>query len=307
MRTLALSILLVGCGSDGGGNMLDDLDPASLSADPVVAKSWIELSSAPMALYFGEMPTGLANLYAEATTPCPTETVTGDVTTYQGGCTDGDEHEWLGTATLTGSPSSDFFYGDSIVYDGFQVPASLDCGAAEYDVSLVFNGSITIEQASDGGGTFDIDLTYEGDMPDPANSCQPRHAVFALTYQGSVRPGAMDHDGDGHFDDWHWNGTGKLGSAVTGAVTLTTTDEYLNHEVCEDEALSGTTTIAAGSHTIAVAYDGQSDCDAIGTVTWSFDGADQGELEGISCDAGGRPGGALILLALIGLVRRRAR
>lgn len=64
--------------------------------------------------------------------------------------------------------------------------------------------------------------------------------------------------------------------------------------MCTDEALSGTTTINAGSHTIDVSYDGQTDCDTTHTVRWTFDGADQGELAGSSCSAGGGSSGALV-------------
>jgi MYXO-CTERM domain-containing protein len=43
------------------------------------------------------------------------------------------------------------------------------------------------------------------------------------------------------------------------------------------------------------------------TVHWAYDGTDRGEIEGVSCAAGGSPGSALGLVFVIGAVVRRRR
>ena len=84
----------------------------------------------------------------------------------------------------------------------------------------------------------------------------------------------------------------------------------LDRGVCQDEALSGQTSIT-GLRAVEIRYDGATDCDAESTVTWSLDGVVQaGELTGVECSATpGRRGSWVTLLVLgvvaLVLVRRR--
>src|SRR5207237_7006940 len=80
---------------------------------------------------------------------------------------------------------------------------------------------------------------------------------------------------------------------------------------CFSEAHSGTTTLTGGGKTAVITYDGGTDCDEEGTVTWTLDGVDQGEVAGVACTVTGvhgRASGSLLLAAgaiAIALSRRR--
>jgi hypothetical protein len=112
-----------------------------------------------------------------------------------------------------------------------------------------------------------------------------------------------------------WNGTGRVGTTSFGVVTATTSNEALNGMTCQYTPISGTTTIAAGSNTAVITYQGGTLCDMTASANWTLNGAPQANLTGVSCDighdAGTRRGSKFVLAAFaVGIVaaaRRRRR
>jgi MYXO-CTERM domain-containing protein len=91
-----------------------------------------------------------------------------------------------------------------------------------------------------------------------------------------------------------------------GYLNVQTEDEVLFETVCSTEALSGTTTLSNSNDTVVFQYDGETDCDDPGTVTWTLNGEPQGEISGVNCAVSGRSsGGWLVVLGALALTRRR--
>ncbi|MEC7240472.1 MAG: hypothetical protein VXW32_04485, partial [Myxococcota bacterium] len=91
-----------------------------------------------------------------------------------------------------------------------------------------------------------------------------------------------------------------------GYLNVQTEDEVLFETVCSTEALSGTTTLSNSNDTVVFQYDGETDCDDPGTVTWTLNGEPQGEISGVNCAISGRAsGGWLVVLGALALTRRR--
>src|SRR5262245_28206948 len=99
--TLLLLTALAGCGSDtddpfGGGDddpVLDGIDPVAL--DPTNARGFIGYS-APNVFSVGMLVFVLADFGGDET--CPKVTKSGDITTYEGGCTTMNGQSWVGKA-----------------------------------------------------------------------------------------------------------------------------------------------------------------------------------------------------------------
>lgn len=217
---------------------------------------------------------------------CPEIVVEGAVTTYTGGCTAEDGVEWFGVAVsdeATGVTYEDFGY----------TRASEDCsGVME---TLSFSGGIAVVE-SEGMTEFDIDvvIAIEGAEDD----CSTQSEVQAIAYEGSQAVSG---------EVTTWNGSGQYGSLLHGVVEAATVDEVLHDAGCATEAESGTTTLSSGANEVVITYDGATDCAENSTVTWTLNGEEQGELEGVACSSRGGPmGGALLVLAgLVGALRRR--
>ena len=264
----------------------DAYDDADLSDPDIV--TWMADASAPNAYFFGQIWVFAAGLNGDD--KCPSESTKGTVTTLTGGCTDTDGTVWQGTAEVDESTGS-------IVYTDFGAAADLDCDKVKKTVedSYVVNGTVTANKAGD----FTVDLDVDQVSGD-TKTCTDEAGTATMVYSGSVVPGKAKKEEV-------WNGSGNYGDSFNGKVAATTVDESIDDTVCSSEASSGTTTLVAGSDTVVITYDGATDCDKNSTVTWTLNGADQGELEGIECSTAGAGTGAgvLGLLGTLLLFRRR--
>jgi MYXO-CTERM domain-containing protein len=321
-RLCWLSVLLFACGDsatgtpkpDAGVEVDADADAAppdapdmpfvtypaaTLTDDAATAKKWAS-GSAPQLYMLAYTPTLVAEAELQiGGETCPAKTVSGTTTTYTGGCTTMEGTPWTGTATATTGATG------QVVYTDFGGTGTDTCNDVEYPSTFKYNGTITPSATE--AGTLTIKIIAEITGPDEENSCQPHTGTLAIDYTLTLRKGTHDADGDGTIDDTFWNGSGRYGNSVSGAVDVMTTEEKLEQELCEDEALAGDTKISSGGHMITITYDGATDCDVESTVHWAYDGTDRGEIAGVSCAAGGSPGGALVLVVVVGAVTRRRR
>jgi MYXO-CTERM domain-containing protein len=285
----------IGCGGGGGGGggALDDLDESPGTAEDM--QRWLDDASAPALYAQAILPLAVAGFSGD--TACPVVVETDTSTTYDGGCTDTDGNEWIGHAEANGAAMSGT---GQIVYDGFGFVGEVD-GCVGMRGTMTWNGVVDQTLNDDGSLTVDIDLRLDGDSFDADAGCAALVATYGVDYRLTMVEEGADRD--------IFSGSGRVGNSQDGVVAVETEDEVIDDAVCGDEALSGRTTIAASGHTAVVTYDGATDCDTTSTVTWTYDGADQGEVEGVSCAAGGSGGGAasllLIGLALVGVRRRR--
>ena len=317
-RHCLVTLLLVACGSDGSGNVQPDASvvadaqeadaadvqvvtypPATLGDDAVSAKKWAS-ASAPQLYLLAYTPVAVADARLQLSgETCPAKTVSGDTTTYTGGCTDMDAKPWTGTATQTGAPTG------TITYTDFGGTGSDTCNNVEYPSTFKYNGTITASATQP--SSVEIEVIAEVTGPDENNNCVTHTGTFAIDYTLTLRKGTHDADGDGDTDDTYWSGSGRYGNSIDGAVDAVTTEEKLEDELCQDEALAGDTTATSNGHAYKFTYDGATDCDPESTVHWAYDGTDRGEISGVSCAAGGSPGSALVLVVAVGAVVRRRR
>jgi MYXO-CTERM domain-containing protein len=319
MRRLCfLTILLAACGDDPSGTTKPDAGvtadaeqadapdepvvtypPATLGDDAVTAKKWAT-GSAPQIYMLAYTPTLVAEAELQiGEETCPAKTVVDTTTTYTGGCTTMDGKAWTGTATQTTGPTG------AVVYTDFGGTGTDTCMDTEYPSTFKYNGTITPSASEP--GTLRIKVVADITGPDENNGCQPHTGTIAIDYTLALRQGTDDPDMDGKPDDTYWSGSGTFGNSFDGAVDVMTTEEKLEDELCQDEALAGETKVSSGGHTITYTYDGATDCDMESTVHWAYDGTDRGEIEGVSCAAGGSPGSALGLVFVLGVVVRRRR
>lgn len=301
LRASSLALLLVACPgpstttptgdtgtTDTGTGPFAEYAPADLT-DPEAVRALANNVSAPNAFL---VTTVLYALVADVKGDCPALTVDGDTSTYTGGCTDADGDVWEGTATVTGDPKA-----GTVTYDAFGLSSEVDCdGGGTIAQRTVFDGTVALDASQH----FSIAMDGEGDDVDHA-ACTSATRRFRIEYDGQlVEAGASQET---------WSGSGRYGDSVRGKVQASTVDEILDDKVCSSEALSGTTTMGTADHTAVITYDGATDCDPTSTVTWTLDGADRGELEGVACATG--PGGSglamLLSAGLLGLwgLRRR--
>lgn len=303
MRRLLLPAFVVpGCGGTSSDSV--DYPPADLADDPVTAKRYAA-TSAPNVYLQAEFMISSADLTLQLNMEtCPVKTVDGDVTTYVGGCTTSKGEVWTGKATVTGN-ASDGTAG-SIVYEGFGRSGTSKCNTVDYPSSITYDGKLEY------GGTaptftWSVRTTAESMGPNKDANCEMRIAELGVVYDDTLRQGTKDADHDGDIDDTFWNGHGQLGDSIYGTVDATTTEEAVDNQACDKEALSGTTTASAGGHSISIVYDGATDCNAASTVHWQYDGADRGELSGVQCGASGSSRGAWFVVGAVLLARRRRR
>ena len=232
---------------------------------------------------------------------CPTivEDVVNNVTTVTGGCTDTSGRTYAGTATF----ELDKYAGTQPVglrvdYDAFVVETEEPCDAGGTLVdSLTLDGT-WVEDLSTGG--FDLDLVMDGFVLD-TEACTATAQSLLAVYGGNSNQRQVPNG------PWSFAGSGRVGSSLFGQVEAETVDEIVDSSVCSSEAASGTTTLTSGGNTAVITYDGATDCDPESTVTWSLNGTDQGELEGVACATGSTAplGGLLLLTGALAFARRR--
>lgn len=293
---LAIALVgAVGCkgdeSSDGyADEVLDGFGDATFStAEDLV--TWATTASAPN-IYFTALLPVLAFESTEGLT-CPTIIEEEDRITYEGGCTDEDGVTWEGRIVVETEGGV-----DTIRYEDLTGTEDTDCeGATEPNV-VVFSGVVT--RSGLATQTFTIDLVLSGSGPDE-DTCEDIAEEIAWNYDGTLV------QGEGEMQTW--SGSGRVGTTGQGVLTATTADEVLDSDACSWEALSGTTTLESAGNTAVITYDGATDCDEDSTVTWTYNGADQGEVAGVSCSAvGAATGGAWLVgvaLVLAGARRRR--
>ena len=309
-------------GSNGAGaTVLAELDEIAIdSTGRVLAFS---MASAPNAFMQSYLPVLTADISLQFGGSCPVKAESGDTTTYTGGCTDEEGQTWSGSATVVEGGS-----GSTIEYDGFGFASTTSCGGMGYPTSTEWNGRIEMggTPSPGGAGSFETDVRVDLTGPDE-DDCTASTFAWAFDYAGTFEAGP-DGDGDSEPDAQIYDGEGEFGilvvtgdPSIEGRVSAETVDEIVvttftsdtSFTLCQSEALSGTTTIEAGDHTTVLTYDGDTDCDAEPTITWTLDGASQGELAGVGCSihaARARSSGGLAFALLGGvalLVLRRAK
>jgi hypothetical protein len=281
-----LAVALMGCGDDsetdgstggGGPDPFDDYPPLDLT--PGNARAFAGLSAPNM---FGVGVTALV-LPGLGDDPCPSETVSGSVTTYEGGCTTMDGRTVHGRATQTDNGTSDL-----IEYDGYGFTTVEMCGGVEVSNKLIYFGSMTADQNGSGGATFDLDMRLEFDGTDEDN-CTSALGTALYQYAGSIAGSESATGGIDISEASTWNGSGRVAVSTLGKANVSTRDELIDNAVCETEAASGNTTVESGGDTAIVSYDGASDCDVESTAQWTLNGAAQGELTGLRCSFGAAP------------------
>lgn len=280
--TAALS---TGCDEDfvppddgGGGGATDPFaayPPAELSPGNVAAFASF---SAPNLFTVAAVLFTIPEL--NGTPTCPAKTVSGNITTYEGGCVDDSGAEWVGSATSEETES-----GGMIVYQGFGTRKAELCQGASVTNAFSYTGDLTVTKTGDGQFDYLIDLAAEYSGADPDTCIEvDSHALYA--YDGKVA-GAPNTTGNLALDkQTSWSGSGRVAIAQLGVFSTRTDREIVDGAVCEGEALSGTTTLAAGADEAVITYDGATDCEMTSTVQWSLNGVAQGELSGIRCSAG---------------------
>lgn len=230
-----------------------------------------------------------AALDPEATCPAASPGPDAETTIYTGGCTDESGHTWFGQATVRveGEQVGVITYEDF----GSEGPQTCTSGGTVTSRSS-FDGTVTLVQ----DGSYTIDVTGEGDDVD-LDACTATRAEVVLTYEGQ-RVDTSDTVSV-------WSGHGEVGNSTLGRAEAETVDEVVDEDGCETEAQSGATTLTTKDHTVVITYDGATDCDPESTVTWTLDGADQGELLDVSCATPGAAFGAWAWIAGVAALRRR--
>jgi hypothetical protein len=312
--------LAAGCGDDDDESSVASFPAASLDPDDVDRIESLTGSSAPQVFNLGYTGVALATFEngevcstvdgVEMCMPigngCPAMTETDDGFVIEGeGCTTDDGAVWTGRVVARGLTRADGTGAPepadsaTIDYEELTIESPSDCPDATAPSRITLDGRL--EMTSSGASGFDFDLRLEVSGSGVGDDCTDIGDVAgAYEYQGSRR-----EDGTQQI----WNGSGRIGSSASGAYEAETVDEVLDSSVCSSEALSGTTTVKAGEDVAVFTYDGATDCDEASTVTWTFNGADRGELEGVRCAVGrarfGPLGIALGVLSLLGVTRRR--
>lgn len=290
MRAMALVVALVGCapGSEAGvRRALAGMPEADLTtADPV---AW-SAASAPRVFSLG---VGFAPSWTDHPSPCVEQETSGGVTTWRGVCVDEEGTEWFGEVAQE---------GDTVRYRGFGY--ALDTGCEE-PAGVAWDGTFVGPDApSVGEHAFAVTLRITSFGRD-GEGCEPVDAVAAVLYEGTV-----DWSGEEDVREVAvWDGAGDYGADELGRATVETRAEVVDDGVCTSEAASGVTAIRSDGHALDLAYDGEDDCDGEGTVRWTLDGVDQGEVSGVYCSTGPAPGASMLGLALAAAlsVRRRRR
>jgi hypothetical protein len=233
---------------------------------------------------------------------CPSVATSGSARTYTGGCTDSTGVKWAGTATVIGATS---MRASSATLSGFGATSQVTCKGAQLPNTTTTDGTVTTTDDGTGKVSFHINTQSQHRRPSIVD-CSLEDSMSMVLYTGSyVNTGIAPTT---------WNGSGDVSDSRRGEVHAATVNEVLDNAVCDTEALSGTTTLAADGHTAVITYDGATSCDMASTVTWTLDGAPKGVISGISCSARPLPerGAAWMAfpfaaLALAQVARRRAK
>ena len=283
MRALRVSLVVAvgslsaACGSVSGP-LLDGYQPASLDSAPRIQR--LSQASAAWVSAAGGIP-------STTDMTCPHQEVHGDTTTFTGGCTDSAGVEWFGTATARadgGNHISEIHFED---YGSRRTRMCSPSGggpAVSITERQINHGSTHTDGAGTNNASFHVDLTVEGEKA--GDDCVVGPVTLAISYEGTVARSGVDMNMDGTVDTATYNGHGRFGTSAEGVVDAITTNEVLDSNVCNDEAISGTTQLSANGHSAVITYDGATDCSMDHTVTWTYDGMSRGTLTGVACGVG---------------------
>jgi hypothetical protein len=277
-------------GCDHESSVLDSYPPGTLETSTDL-QYWSRASAPNVYISAVSMLT-LSQFSGGGDGGCPTKTTSGNVDTYQGGCTS-QGTTWVGTMVVdNGQPDGGT---GSVRYTDFGIQQSQTCNGANVLVSSTFKGTFS-QTTTSGEASFQVDLRSDSRAFD-AGTCAPLVGTSAWDYKGTSNNVTNV-----------WAGQGRVGDSIRGVVTAETTNELLGGS-CGSEADTGTTTIHAGANTAVITYDGQTKCDSPGTVTWTLNGTSLGEVAGISCAIVTGPAGvpSLALLLAAGLLWRSRR
>ena len=281
----------------------DGLAQADLS-DPEIVQGYAGFSAPSQFIitYAPKLTASLLYQFGGGSVDCPV--ITGldengeqtEAMTLTGGCTDDNGTEWFGSYVEEGYPMY------TAVFDGWGSKETSDDCPGEYTTTLT-NGVVEFGISSTGSAEADALIVMSTNGPNAENNCIASSSdigINSVIGLGESTEGTL------------FNSSGEVAVSSEGqggTVEVTTADEVVNGEVCEPEALSGTTTLTTDDHEAVITYDGATDCDEAATVTWTLDGVDQGVMEGISCASQHQTprdfGLVAALLGLVGLSRRK--
>ncbi len=293
--------------------VLDGLAAATLVGE-VNARAWARTSSAPEVFVTAILPIQQADKNQTDGEVCPVIAENGNTRTYTGGCTSSTAEAWFGSATVTGPKVNGIPL--SVTYDHFGHTGTTTCNTVVFATETRYTGTLLRGSALP---LLPVDVDLKLGVKRPTTACVLETAAVGFDYHMTIETGP-DGNNDMTPDTRTWNGSGRAGkqSGENAGLMSATTASEVTGQACGSEALSGTTTLSAGGHTVVITYDGASDCSNMSTVQWSFDGVAQAAMTGVLCAIaapGRRAGGAagsttLVLLGAFVLfrsVRRRQR
>jgi len=263
-----MCVWIAGC---GGGDPLDSDEDIG---------GWATATSSLGVFAIGYEPVGYAaGAYQFADPACPSHSDDGTTLTLTGGCAASNSIQWLGSVKVVRGAAGELTLTLS------------DFGNDALGGETRTSGTIHVTQTAADIHAFSVDVTRKGGIESD------------ITYSGTVR-GAFT-------GPTTWNGSGSVhrsGFTIDGGdVDATTVDEVRDTDVCPGEPLSGTTTMTSDGHTVAITYDGATDCTAAHTAKWTRDGQDMGTVENISCSTGSPSGFGLVAGVLVWSYRRRRK
>lgn len=284
MRSPLLSLTFLVCTACGPSY---DPPEADLTNADTVKELAIRSSAASMqALLFGiDVPD------PDDAVTCPPLVEDGEEMVFEGDCID-DGRAVSGTVRMVDDRNVDGSV--TITLERFEEALQVRCDAHDVFVERRLDGTLMANE----DGSFEMDLRIRtNEVDEDCIASEPRD--IRIVYAGN------DHD-EG------LSGSGTLSHEVYGTVQAETENQVLgtfSEDDCQSEAESGTTTLRANGHEAVITYDGATDCDPEGTVTWTLDGEAKGEFAGVHCSTAGSPVGLGVLLAALGLMglRRRRR
>jgi hypothetical protein len=260
---------------------------------------------------------GLLEMSIGSTDPsCPVVTTDGTMTTYTGGCTDAAGATWSGVAVVDGLPGGDF----TVSWSSYSLATPVACGGGSAETSDLAEGSASLYGTGTSMRSFEVDVRVTRSLPGAAD-CALSTSGSHWVYVGTIGDGP-DPDGNGLPNGEIFDGAGVVERTADGdtfAVNADTLAQLVDRVACDQEPLSGTTTLTTlesdRGHVGSLTNDGATDCDDPPMGRWTYEGEDHGEVAvGGVCSMArlsraGRPAAPAVLLAAAALAAalRRTR
>jgi hypothetical protein len=274
VRTPALALMVLGCGSDP-------------LFEPDHIRTWATTGSALAVYAHAHQPVGVAQgelHFADAN--CPQVNEADGVLSIDGDCrdTNGTHYEGRIEVTRIADGDLDLEFHD---WGNFGDP----------DFATRASGTFELRRRGESLHDFSASLDVRGGM------------TTTLRYDGSVSGG---YDGRTVWNGAGTVERDGL-VEPTGRMRVETRDQVRDIDVCSNQPLSGETLIDGGSDVAIVTYDGESACDDDQAVRLTVNGRHRGMLIGVGCAVRrGTSGSAawslpLLLLLLLRRLTRRPR